>query len=81
MKTNLFKILWEKEKIHWKRLGVMFRRFQSWGSKLTFGVIVAFLICVAHYCFAVVHTLYEILLFVFARKAFKANIQRMALTV
>jgi len=81
MKTNLFKILWAKEKVHWKRLGVMFNRFNSWVSKLTFGVIVAILICVAHYCFALMHTLYEMFLWVVARNAYRANIQRMALTV
>jgi hypothetical protein len=81
MKTNLFKILWAKEKVHWKRLGQMFKKFNSWVSKLTFGVIVAILICVAHYCFALMHTLYEMFLWVVARNAYRANIQRMALTV
>lgn len=81
MKTNLIKILWKKELVHWRRIGVMFKRFKSWSSKLTFGLIVVILITIFHYCFAVMHTLYEMFLWVVARKAFKINIQRMALTV
>jgi len=81
MKTNLAKILWMKEKKHWKRLGQMFKKFNDWFSKLTFGLIVAILLIIIHYCFVLMHTLYETLLFVVARKAFKANIQRMALTI
>ena len=81
MKTNLAKILWKKELIHWKRLREMFTKFNGWIMKLTFGVIVAVLICIAHYCFAAMHTLYEIFLWVFFRKAFKANLQKLALKV
>jgi len=81
MKTNLAKILWKKEVIHWKRLGEMFTKFNNWISKLTFGLIVAILITIAHYLFAVMHTLFEMFLWVFFRKAFKANLQKMALRV
>jgi len=81
MKTNLFKILWKKELIHWKRLGEMFTKFNNWISKLTFGIIVAVLITISHYAFAIMHTLYEIFLWIFFRKAFKANLQKLALKV
>lgn len=81
MKTNLLKILWKKEKRHWKRIAEMFTKFNSWLSKLTFGIIVASLIIIAHYAFAIMHTLYELFLWIFFRKAFKANLQRMALTI
>lgn len=81
MKTNLVKILWEKEKIHWNRLGRMFKKFNGWISKLTFGLIVAILIIIAHYAFALMHTLYEMFLWVFFRKAFRANLQKLAIRV
>lgn len=81
MKTNLAKILWKKELIHWNRLRGMFKKFNGWISKLTFGIIVAVLIIIAHYAFAIMHTLYEILLWVVARKAFKANLQKLALRI
>jgi len=79
MKTNLALILWKKEIIHWKRIGEMFKKFNGWLSKLTFGIIVASLIIIAHYAFAIMHTLYEIVLWIFFRRAFKANLQRLAL--
>lgn len=77
MKTNLGLILWKKEKIHWKRIKEMFTKFNNWLSKLTFGIIVAILIIIAHYAFAIMHTLYEIFLWVFYRKAFRANLQKL----
>ena len=81
MKTNLAIILWKEEKIHWKRLGRMFTKFNNWISKLTFGLIVAILITIAHYAFALMHTLFEMFLWVFFKKAFKANLQKLVLKV
>ena len=80
MKPTLLSILWKKEKIHWKRIKQMFSKFNGWVSKLSFGVIVAILVTLAHYAFALMHTLFELFLFVFMRDAFKANLQKMALT-
>jgi hypothetical protein len=81
MKTNLFIILWKKEKIHWKRIAILFNHFNGWLYKLTFGLIVALLVTLFHYVFAFMHTLYEIFLFIFARDLFKANMQKMVLKV
>jgi hypothetical protein len=81
MKTTLLKILWKKEIIHWKRTGQMFKKFNSWISKLTFGLIVAVFITIFHYVFAIMHTLYEIFLFIFAKQLFQANLQKLILKV
>lgn len=81
MKTNLVTILWKKEKIHWKRIMEMMGKFNGWVSKLTFGLIVAFFVTIFHYIFAIMHTLYEIFLFIFARQAFRANLQKLALKI
>ena len=81
MKTNLFIILWKKELIHWKRVVQMFDKFPSWVGKFTFGLIVIVLVTLFHWMFALMHTLYELFLFIFARQAFKANLQKMALKV
>ena len=78
MKTTLLQILWKKEKIHWKRIKQLFGKFNGWAYKLTFGLIVAILVSLGHYAFALMHTLYECLLFVFARQAFKSNLQKLA---
>lgn len=80
-KVTLLHILWRKEKNHWKRIATMFEKFDGWLNKLTFGLIVAIFISLFHYIFALMHTLYEIFLFIFARKAFKANLLKLALKV
>jgi hypothetical protein len=81
MKTTLLIILAKKEAIHWKRIGKMFSRFPGWLNKATFGLIVVILVTLFHYVFALMHTLYELFLFIFFRQAFKANLQKMALKV
>ena len=81
MKTNLLQILWKKEKIHWQRIEKMLSRFPGWLNKATFGFIVVVLVSIFHYMFALMHTLYELLLFVFARQLFRANLQKLALKV
>jgi hypothetical protein len=77
MKTTLVNILLRKEIIHWKRMKEMFGKFPNWASKLTFGIIVIILVTIGHYLFAIMHTAYEIFLFIFARQLFKANMQKM----
>lgn len=57
----------------------MLKRFNGWINKLTFGLIVTILITLSHYSFAIMHTLYEIILFFVARKTFKNNLQKLAL--
>ena len=81
MKTTLLKIMWQKEKKHWKRIKEMLGKVKGWGMKLTVGAIMALLIIIAHYGFMIIHTLYETFLFFVSRKAFKANLQKLSLTV
>lgn len=80
MKITLLQILWIKEKIHWNRIIEMFNKFNSLLSKLTFGLIVAILVTLSHYIFAIAHTIYELSLFIFANKMFKSNLQRLYIT-
>jgi hypothetical protein len=80
-KVTLLNILWKKEVNHWKRIGTMFEKFEGWLNKFTFGLLVAICVSLFHYIFALMHTLYEIFLFIFARKTFKANLQKLALKV
>lgn len=81
MKTTLITILWKKEVIHWKRIAKMLGRFPGWLNKATFGFIVVVLVSIFHYLFALMHTAYELFLYIFARQLFKANLQKMALKV
>jgi hypothetical protein len=81
MKTTLLQIFWKKEKIHWKRIGQAFNKFNGWLFKLTFGVIVVLLLILTHYVMTFMHLLYEFGLFIFARDMFKSNLQKLALKV
>jgi len=81
MKTSLLKILWLKEKKYWKRTKEMLRKFDSAWSRWSLGLIVTILVTLFHYMFAVMHLLFETVLFIFARKRFKQNLQTLALKI
>lgn len=81
IKTTLIKVLWKKELIHWRRTKDLFKKFNGWLNKITFGLIVAILGTIFHYLFAIMHTLYEVFLYIFFRQAFRANLQKLALKV
>ncbi len=76
-KTTLIKELWRKERVHWLRIVQMFERFNGWLNKCTWGLIVAFFVCLGHYAFALMSTLWETGVFLFARDTFKENLQKM----
>ena len=59
----------------------MFGKFNNWMFKLTFGIFVAILLIITHYCMTFMSILWEVGLYVFARDMFKANLQKMALKV
>ena len=81
MKTNLMKLLWIKEKRHWKRTFEVFSKFNNWFGKLTLGIVLAVLGTVVHIAFVLMSTAWQSLMFVFFRKQFKLNLQRQALRV
>jgi hypothetical protein len=77
IKTSLIKELWRKEKVHWLRIVQMFERFNGWLNKCTFGMIVAFFVCLGHYAFVFMSAVSEFFIFIFARETFKENLQKM----
>ena len=81
MKTTLASILWKKEKKHWNRTFKVFAKFNNWFFKIVLGLILASIGTVVHYAFALMSTSWNSLLWLVARKRFKLNLQRMALTV
>lgn len=81
MKINLAQILWKKEKKHWNRTFNVFSKFNNWFAKIVLGLILTIIGTIVHYCFVIMHSLYEMLLWVFFRKAFKANLQKLALRI
>lgn len=81
MKTNLAKILWKKEVQHWKRTFSTLKKVNNWVGKFLIGIILLTVGNIVHYAFVLMSTAWESLLWVVARKQFKTNLQRMALTV
>jgi len=73
-------LVWKKEKIHWNRMKtLMTKEFKGFAK--VFGVIVVLILSLIHYAFAGWHSLYELVLFIFARKAFKLNLARLQMTI
>lgn len=81
MKTNLIQILWKKEKRHWKRTFDSIKKVDNWIGKVFATIVLMTIGNIVHYAFVIMHTLYEMFLWVVARKAFKENLQKLALKV
>ena len=77
-KITLFSVLWKKEKFHWKRISQLFKTTNNWVINLSINLIIAFLVSIFHYAFAIMHTAYEIVLFIFARDLFRSNLHKLA---
>lgn len=73
-------IVWKKEKIHWIRMkNLMTKEFKGFAK--VFGLIIVLFLSLIHYAFAGWHSLYELVLFIFARKVFKLNLARLQMTI
>jgi len=74
MKTNLFKVFYQKEKLFWNRTREM--KDEKEISFIGF-LIATVIISIGHYAFAFMHFLFECFLFVFFRKQFKSNLEKL----
>lgn len=81
MRTNLLKVLWKKELIHWSRIMAMGNKYKSWLPKILAIIFIGFFISIFHYIFALMHLFYECMLYIFARKNYRENLKRLSLTV
>jgi len=81
MKTTMVKILWKKEKRHWKRTFDSIKKVNNWIGKIFATLVLMTIGNIAHYGFAIMSTLWQSILFIVARKRFKLNLQRQALRV
>ena len=71
-KITLLKILWIKEKKFWQRNKEMYKKLGLIG----FIFAIPFML-ISYYSFKLMHTLFEIYLWVFKRKRFKRNLIKM----
>lgn len=73
-------VLWKKEGVHWKRMWTMLSKEFKGVTKIA-GLLVAIILTIIHYAYAGMHTLYETALFIFNRKAFRANLMKLEISV
>lgn len=71
--TKLLEILWNKEKIHYKRLKKCFNNMNNWSGKLIAWPLVCIIVTFFHYCFALMHFLFESFMFFYNKKQFEEN--------
>lgn len=70
---KLLRILWNKEGIHYRRLGKCLANMDNWPARLIAWPLICIIITIFHYCFASMHFLFESFLFLFKRKQFNSN--------
>ena len=73
--STLIRILWKKEKVHWSRLGGMWKNTSSFLDKVLIYPLVCIGITFFHYCFATMHFLFETFMYFFNRKRFERNMK------
>lgn len=77
MELTLFGIFLKKEIVHWNRMNNLLKTIKEWYFKYTIGLLAIMIISLFHYMFAIMHISYEIVLFIFANKQFKNNLQKL----
>ncbi len=75
--TKLLKILWSKEKIHYKRLIKCLHNIDNWPGKIIAWPLICITVTFFHYCFAIMHFLFETFMFIVNRKQFEKNIKKL----
>lgn len=69
---NYAKIVFEKEKIHWKRMQKMLQQFK--GFTKIIGIIGLIVLSIIHYAYLGMHSAYEGALFMTNRPMFYSNL-------
>lgn len=73
---ELFKVMLNKEKKYYLRMFSLFNKVEGIGGKLIAYPICFILITFFHYCFALMHFLFESYLFLFNNKQFAVNVKK-----
>ena len=75
---TLIELLFKKEIIHWLRMKVLFGEMEGIGAKLIAFPIIVSIITGFHYCFAGMHSLFEITMFFANRTQFRNNMKNLS---
>lgn len=76
MEPSLINISIKKEIIHWKRMRELFKDMVGIGGMLIAYPLLVITISICHYAFAIMHISFEFILFIFNRKQFKENMNK-----
>lgn len=74
---RFLKISVQKEKIYWKRIKNMFKSISSWPGKIISGPILLITITFFHYCFFLMHFMFEGFLYITNRKQYRKNMENL----
>lgn len=72
---SLISLMYKKEKIHWSRTLSIYNEIDDIGGKVISYPILVLLVSFFHYCFAFMHMLFEVYMFIFNRKRFYVNMK------
>ncbi len=70
---RLIKILWKKEGRHYSRLWKLNKRIHNIIGKAVAWPMICISVTFFHYCFAIMHFLFETFLYIFKRGQFRVN--------
>lgn len=66
--------MWQKEKIHWNRMMLLFKKMDTFGAKIISYPIIVLIVSIGHYAFMSMHTSFELVLFFTNKCHFKKNL-------
>jgi len=72
---TLMKLMYKKENVHYKRMIDLFHEMNDFGEKFISYPIIVILVSFFHYCFAIMHFLFELYLSIFNKIQFKQNME------
>ncbi len=76
MKT-LVSLFWIKEKEFWKERVCLMLREMPIGTRFSIGIIFTLILILSHYAFSSMHFLFESCIWIFNRKQFKKNLNKL----
>lgn len=76
---NLIKIMLKKETIHYKRMCQLFKMVEGFGGKCIAFPLMFIIITFFHYCFALMHFLFETFMYLCNRNQFERNVEKLIL--
>lgn len=74
-KKNLIKIIYKKEKVHYKRMKLLFLEMENVQQKIISFPLLFIFVSIFRYAFALMHYTFEFLLFFVNKDQYKQNIK------